>query len=662
MSRDGIMLHEGGTIVMASDLLYEMFGYPPGSLIGRSALDLVDMEYVDYVRANYESNMPLQYLAWAKRADGTRFRAEVQARNIAYGDGHVRAAIVRDLSGQDESARERAETISLLRATLDSTADGILVVDSTDKIRLHNERFLDLWRIPAGRVGQTDAETLESVLDQIVDPQAFIARVRTLYRAPETESVDTIELVDGRVIERYSRPQRIGDRIIGRVWSFRDVTSQRRAEQALELAVQMRDEFLGIASHELFTPITSLSVAVRGLRETGAVAQETRDRLFRNAERQVERLARLVQELLDVTRIDGGHMSLTLDELDLADVARDVLERFASELERDKIEVKLEVRSPCRGHWDRTRLEQVVTNLLDNAIKYGKNEGREHRAERVAERHLRRNGPDGAERRPRHGFRQARQHVGGLAKRRRGGGDDRSEQHERDEDQDAGGLAEPAPRREAGRGRRDGAGEHDAERRPRDAAEQREHGDAGHPQPRSEREHRRDHGDGAGNGDDAPDQQAREQLVQRDGVDREVRGIQRLLDGEEQRQDRPAEREHRAGEHHDGAHQVDGREVQREQADHDQAENEQAVQSADDDGDELADAALEAVAQHKQPQPYECCNHSGPSCTRRPPTSSTKRSSRSAPPRTSSTVPHATTCPFVMTATWSHMRCTRSIT
>jgi PAS domain S-box-containing protein len=375
ISSDGIIVHDQGKIVMVNELVNTMFGYDVGELIGRSALDLVDSEYVDFVRANYESSMPLTYLVWGRRFDGTRFRAEVKARNLEYGEGSVRVAVVRDLSSLDAAAGERAENFSLLRATLDSTADGILVVDSTDHISLYNGRFIDLWRIkPEQLQGATDADVLRVVSDQIVDAQSFVARVQALYKAPETESVDSIELKDGRIIERYSRPQRIGDRIIGRAWSFRDVTAQRRAEQALELAVQMRDEFLGIASHELFTPITSLAVAVRGLaeNEADATTKDMRDRLFRNAERQVARLARLVQELLDVTRIDGGRMGLEIDDVELEDVVKDVLERFAPELQRDKIEATLKVVSPARGHWDRTRLEQVVTNLVGNAIKFGR--------------------------------------------------------------------------------------------------------------------------------------------------------------------------------------------------------------------------------------------------------------------------------------------------
>ena len=377
-SIESIVLHRDGVILACNDATCRMFGYSSDELVGRSVLELASPDYVDHVRANYESGLGMTYQAWGLRKDGVRFRAEVRARNVRLGESElVRAVVLRDLSERDKADRQLAATISLLRATLDSTADGILVVDSNGRITLYNERFLTICGIPALMVGDLDERSVSFVEKQLVDPYTFRARIAALYKAPETETIDTLEFLDGRIVERYSRPQRIGNTIIGRVWSFRDVTSQRRAERTLELAVQMRDEFLGIASHELFTPITSLAVAIRGLRELAEArpsdaSEDRRVRLFSNAERQVQRLARLVQELLDVTKIDGGRMDLVIEDVDLRAVAGDALERFAIELDRDHITATLDAPSPVIGRWDRARLEQVVTNLLSNAMKFGR--------------------------------------------------------------------------------------------------------------------------------------------------------------------------------------------------------------------------------------------------------------------------------------------------
>jgi PAS domain S-box-containing protein len=143
--------------------------------------------------------------------------------------------IHRDITDRKREEEELEQSFSLIQATLESTADGILVVDRIGTITNYNAQFVKMWNIPENMLAEgKDRVIINFVLAQLKSPKNFVSKVNELYSHPESESFDVLEFKDGRIFERYSHPQRIDGQPVGRVWSFRDVTQRKLAEEQLQ--------------------------------------------------------------------------------------------------------------------------------------------------------------------------------------------------------------------------------------------------------------------------------------------------------------------------------------------------------------------------------------------------------------------------------------------
>ncbi|HYA69419.1 MAG TPA: diguanylate cyclase, partial [Acidimicrobiales bacterium] len=256
-----MLVSSEGTLESVSGAMTRLLGHDPELLEQRPLANIVAesdrAEFVavlDAARRGTATGHPVTVRVGLRRHDGTAtVPFELSIVNLL-DDPTVEGFVI---SAQDATAQVCAETelseaLSLLTATLDSTADGILVVNTAGKITSFNHRFAEIWRLPDEVLATRDGSiALAFVLDQMTNPDAFAAKVEELYAKPEIESFDTLEFKDGRVVERHSRPQRVNGETVGRVWSFRDVTDHKRLEEELAYRA-FHDSLTGLANKALF--------------------------------------------------------------------------------------------------------------------------------------------------------------------------------------------------------------------------------------------------------------------------------------------------------------------------------------------------------------------------------------------------------------------------
>jgi PAS domain S-box-containing protein len=216
-------------------------GETPGDVLGQSLFayfKTTDPEFPPI--AAHRRALAGESVTYEVTWKGRAFQAHVEPLRDSEEEIRGVVGVAFDITERKDAEEEVRRSLALLEATLDATADGILVVDAAGKIVHYNQRFVDLWGIPA-EIAQTrdESKTVAFVLDKLKDPAAFVKKVMTVYAQPSAVSHDVLELKDGRLIERDSLPQVVDEKTVGRVWSFRDVTRRKLAEDNSEASLSL---------------------------------------------------------------------------------------------------------------------------------------------------------------------------------------------------------------------------------------------------------------------------------------------------------------------------------------------------------------------------------------------------------------------------------------
>lgn len=381
---------------------------------------------------------------------------------------------------------------SLLESVFESTADGLLVVDLNGKIIRSNTHFKVMWKIPDELISSgDDGKLLTFIVDQLLEPAEFLDKVLYLYKNPEEISEDTIAFKDGRFFSRHSRPLMFNGEITGRVWSFLDITKQKRSEEVfraiteispdiisilspdgvllfnspaaerihgykhheligrntfelihpedqpscqsamdalisgqekvvsvqyryknakggydimeatasneignplinglvvisreigprkkleedLQQALKNLENFISTISHELKTPVTGIKLQLQILERNGLthLAEGKRSSDIAALIRQVDGLGRLVDDLLQMSRMRRGKFTFEMREEDFSGVILENVDRLESLLASSQCQLSTAIAPGITVRCDRVRIEQVLINLISNVVRY----------------------------------------------------------------------------------------------------------------------------------------------------------------------------------------------------------------------------------------------------------------------------------------------------
>jgi len=215
-------------------------GYTRDEAIRMNVSQIVAPEYLDTAKAmttrKLAGERPTAYELEIIAKDGRRVTLELSTRLIVSSDGQPVGVqgIGRDITERRQTEKSLHTTLSLFSSTFESTADGIVVMGLDKQIVTCNRKFMEMWNVPKKLIKEKDGPKLiEFVARQLKDPDQLLQNLIKVYKDPMETASQILELTDGRIFERYSQPQMLEDKPVGRVACFRDITERTRAEERL---------------------------------------------------------------------------------------------------------------------------------------------------------------------------------------------------------------------------------------------------------------------------------------------------------------------------------------------------------------------------------------------------------------------------------------------
>jgi diguanylate cyclase (GGDEF)-like protein/PAS domain S-box-containing protein len=250
---------EGVNIIDVNEAACRSLGYTRDELLKLTIFDIDPSITESELLENRKKRIALKkqkgkniFETYHKRKDGRIFPVEITASYIEFSGKAYHCSIVRDISERKERERERETNLSLQKAIFEATPDGILVTDKNEFITDYNQNFMKIWQfVDTDIKDKDDNAVILLVANQLKNPESFISRIKDIYEKSQEDTFDILELKDGRIIERVSRPQYLGNEAVGRVWNFRDITEKYKLSEQLSYQAN-HDSLTGLVNRREF--------------------------------------------------------------------------------------------------------------------------------------------------------------------------------------------------------------------------------------------------------------------------------------------------------------------------------------------------------------------------------------------------------------------------
>jgi len=275
--------------------------------------------------------------------------------------------------------RRRVEKqTEIIRTTLESTADSILVLDLRGKVLAYNRKYPEMIQIPESVMDSGDHRRIvEAARARWKNPEHVLAVIERGRRERDAAIESILEFTDGRTYEVHSEPLRVGGTSTGRVWGFRDITERRqnelelrRAKEEAEAANRAKSGFLANMSHEIRTPMNGILGMMELTLETELTGEQRE--MLSIVKMCADGLLTIINDILDFSKIEAGRLQLDCVPFDLGTHLEEVTKMFAVAAKQKGLSLSLHIapKTPRQVRGDPIRLRQILTNLLGNALKF----------------------------------------------------------------------------------------------------------------------------------------------------------------------------------------------------------------------------------------------------------------------------------------------------